>query len=161
MKMEFNQFIQEEMKDQDFAREYYRKATYFRLADELILLRKKRGLTQNELAEKAGTTQAVVSRLENVSVHASLESVVKLAEALDSVVEVRLVPMEDLEGRNRQGSETQEQDCFEIIKEKYHFDHHSEFSWDPSGLGGTISWGLAQKPTLQAVKRSRKFPELA
>ncbi len=114
MNMDFNQFIQEEMKNQDFAREYYRQAVYFRLADELILLRKKRGLTQKELAEKAGTTQAVVSRLENVSVHASLESVVKLAEALDSVVEVRLVPIEELENRNRQESEAQDQDFFKL-----------------------------------------------
>lgn len=105
MKMDFNQFIQEKLRDQDFARDYYHQAAYFRLADELILLRKKRGLTQKELAEKAGTTQAVVSRLENVSVHASLESVLKLAEALDAVVEFNLVPLEELEKLDTQGEE--------------------------------------------------------
>ena len=93
--MDFNSFLQEQMQDDDFARQYYREATFFRLADQFILLRKQRGLTQRELAEKAGTTQAVVSRLENVSVRPSLENVVKLAEALDAVIEVHLIPIED------------------------------------------------------------------
>jgi len=90
--MDFNQFLQEQMQNDGFARQYYRDATFFRLADQFILLRKMRGLTQRELAEKAGTTQAVVSRLENVSVRPSL---VKLAEALDAVIEVHLIPLED------------------------------------------------------------------
>lgn len=93
---DFNALIKEKFQDQDFLREYYHQATYFRLADQLLLLRKQRGLTQTELADKADTTQTVVSRLENVSVRPSLETVVKLAEALDAVVEVRLVPLEQL-----------------------------------------------------------------
>ena len=91
-----NTFIKEQLERKGVAREYYRLAPFYRLADQLILLRKKRGLTQQELAEKAQTTQAVVSRLENVSVHCSLESVVRLAEALDAVVDVRLIPSEEL-----------------------------------------------------------------
>lgn len=94
---DFNALLKEKFQDQDFLREYYRQATYFRLADQLLLLRKERGLTQSELAEKAGTTQTVVSRLENVGVRASLETVVRLAEALEAAVEVHLVPLEQLQ----------------------------------------------------------------
>jgi transcriptional regulator with XRE-family HTH domain len=94
--MDFNQYLQEQFQDEAFTRQYYRQATYFRLADQMIMLRKRRGLTQKELAQKANTTQAVVSRLENVSVRPSLESIVNLAEALGAVVEVRLVPVEEL-----------------------------------------------------------------
>ncbi len=93
---DFNKFVEEQLKDPEVAREYYHLAPYFHLAEELILLRKKRSLTQQELAEKAQTTQAVVSRLENVSVHCSLESVIRLAESLDAVVEVHLTPIEEL-----------------------------------------------------------------
>jgi transcriptional regulator with XRE-family HTH domain len=46
---------------------------FFRLVNQLILLRKKHGLTPPELAVRAGTTQAVVSRLENITVHYSLD----------------------------------------------------------------------------------------
>ncbi len=88
--------LSEKFKDQEFEKQYHRTAAFYRLADELLLLRKKRGLSQTELAEAAETTQAVVSRLENASVKASLESVVKLAEALDAAVDVRLIPLEDV-----------------------------------------------------------------
>lgn len=89
-------FIQEQLARPEVQREYLRLAPFYRLAGDLILLRKKRGLSQQELAEKAGTTQAVVSRLENVAVHCSLESVIRLAEALGAGVEVRLIPLEEM-----------------------------------------------------------------
>jgi transcriptional regulator with XRE-family HTH domain len=93
---DMNSQISEKFKNKDFEKSYLRTATFYKLADELLLLRKKRGLSQKELAEKAGTTQAVVSRLENASVKASLESVVNFAEALDAHVDIRLIPLEDV-----------------------------------------------------------------
>ena len=72
-----NEVLRERLADPEFAREYYRQAAYHRLADQLLTLRKQRGLTQKELAEKFGTTQAVVSRLENLTVNPSLETVLK------------------------------------------------------------------------------------
>ena len=93
---DINSMINEKFKNKDFEKNYHRSATFYRLADELLLLRKKRGLSQKELAEKAGTTQAVVSRLENASVKASLESVVNFAEALEALVDIHLVPLEEV-----------------------------------------------------------------
>lgn len=92
---EFDAFVKEQLARPEVGREYNRMAPFYRLANQLVLLRKKRGLSQQELAEKAQTTQAVVSRLENVSVRCSLETIVRLAEALDAVVEVHLTPAED------------------------------------------------------------------
>jgi transcriptional regulator with XRE-family HTH domain len=99
---EFSSLAHELLQNEKVAREYYRKAPFYDLASQLILLRKERGLTQTELAQKAGTTQAVVSRLENVSVQCSLETVVRLADALDAVVDVKLVTREQLEKRQMQ-----------------------------------------------------------
>jgi transcriptional regulator with XRE-family HTH domain len=93
---DFDSFLKEQLANPEVAREYYRLAPFYRLADQLLLLRKKRGINQQELAVKADTTQAVVSRLENATVHCSLETVVRLAEALDAVVEVKLKPLEEL-----------------------------------------------------------------
>jgi len=92
----FEAFIKEQLARPDVAREYYRLAPFYQLANQLLLLRKKRGLNQQELAAKADTTQAVVSRLENATVKCSLETVVRLAEAMDAVVEVQLKPLEEL-----------------------------------------------------------------
>lgn len=87
--------IAEKFKDKDFEKEYHRTAALYRLAGRVLLLRKQRGLTQKELAEKVGTTQAVVSRLESASVKPSIETVLKFAEALDAVLDFRLTPIED------------------------------------------------------------------
>lgn len=108
---DFDTLIQEQLARPGVAREYYRLAPFYRLADQLILLRKKRGLTQQELAEQAQTTQAVVSRLENASVRCSLETAVRLAEALDAVVEVIIRPLEEL-------STPAEEPCKEATKEE-------------------------------------------
>lgn len=76
-------------------REYRCLAPFYQLANQLLLLRKKRGLNQQKLADKAETTQAVVSRLENATVRCSLETVIRLAEVLGAMVEVTLRPVED------------------------------------------------------------------
>ncbi|HEY62228.1 MAG TPA: helix-turn-helix domain-containing protein [Anaerolineae bacterium] len=93
---DINDLLKEKFQDEDFLREYLHQAIFYKLADEILLMRKQRGLTQQELAEKAGTVQAVVSRLENASVKASLETVAKIAEALGAAVEVHLRPLEDV-----------------------------------------------------------------
>lgn len=94
--MDFNKFLKDKFEQEDFKREYYREAALYRLADQLLLLRKKLGLTQKELAKKANTTQAVVSRIENVSVSPSLETVIKLADALNAVVDLTLKPIDEV-----------------------------------------------------------------
>ena len=91
-----NSLLVEKLKNRGFEKKYHRTTTLFQLADEFLLLRRKRGLTQKELAEKAETIQAVVSRLENASVKPSLETILKIAEALDAAVEVKLIPLEDI-----------------------------------------------------------------
>jgi transcriptional regulator with XRE-family HTH domain len=92
---DLNTRIAEKFKNKDFEKEYFRTAALYRLSDRLLLLRKQRGLTQKELAEIIGTTQAVVSRLESVSVKPSLETILNFAEALDAVVDIQIIPIED------------------------------------------------------------------
>jgi transcriptional regulator with XRE-family HTH domain len=92
--------IAERFQDKNFEKKYLRTSALYRLAGEMLLLRKQRGLTQKELAEKVGTTQAVISRLESASVKPSLETILKIAEALDAAVDVRLLPVEKIRQKN-------------------------------------------------------------
>jgi transcriptional regulator with XRE-family HTH domain len=92
---DLNARIAEKFKDKRFEKEYHRTASLYRLADRLLLLRRQRNLTQKELAQKIGTTQAVVSRLENASVPPSLETILNFAEALEAVVDIHIIPIED------------------------------------------------------------------
>jgi len=62
---------------------------HFRLAGELLALRKSRGLTQRQLAEKTGVQQSEISRIEAAHANPTLETVAVLASALGA--EFRLI----------------------------------------------------------------------
>lgn len=95
-------------KDSAVEKKYLRSAAIHRLAGALLLLRKERGLTQKELAEKVGTTQTVISRLESASVKPSIETILKIAEALDAAVDVRLIPVEKMRRQSAEDTATDE-----------------------------------------------------
>jgi ribosome-binding protein aMBF1 (putative translation factor) len=71
--------------------EAYRSAGLAGQVGELIRnARSEAGLTQRQLAERMGTTQAVIARIEAGSVGATLTSLQRAAEALDRDIEVRM-----------------------------------------------------------------------
>lgn len=63
--------------------------THFRLAGELLALRKACGLTQRQLSAKAGIQQSEISRIEAAHANPTIVTVSALARALGA--EVRLV----------------------------------------------------------------------
>lgn len=65
---------------------------YFEIIDDIMQLRKRLGLTQQQLAEKMGSHQSSVSRLESGAHAISLEKLILIAEALDA--KVKIVPNE-------------------------------------------------------------------
>jgi transcriptional regulator with XRE-family HTH domain len=163
---DFNTFLQEQFSNKDFAFDYYRQATYFRLADQMILLRKKLGLTQKELAEKAGTTQTVVSRVENVSVHPSLETVIKLAESLGAVVEVRLVELEGIhpaqDKKTGKGKEVQRSlPNFKLLRELVPVKENEEAMPQPVLSHKDLAWSITTRPPLHPVSEKSEIPEFA
>ncbi len=71
------------MKDPEFKKEYDALEEEFTIAKEIINLRLKAGLTQKQLAEKAGTSQPAIARLESGSYDKlSLTSLRKIGNAL-------------------------------------------------------------------------------
>ncbi|MFV2069039.1 MAG: helix-turn-helix domain-containing protein [Pirellulales bacterium] len=64
-----------------------------RIAQMIYDARTKAGLTQTQLAERVGTTQSVISQLEDADYRGhSLSMLRRIAAALQSHVEVRIVP---------------------------------------------------------------------
>ncbi|MFY9341566.1 MAG: helix-turn-helix transcriptional regulator [Planctomycetota bacterium] len=62
------------------------------VAEMILAAREKAGLTQTQLAKAVGTTQSVISRLEDADYEGhSLSMLRRIAEALNQRVEVRLV----------------------------------------------------------------------
>ncbi|MDP2957337.1 MAG: helix-turn-helix domain-containing protein [Longimicrobiales bacterium] len=63
------------------------------VARQIHDLRTGRGLTQMELAERVGTTQSVIARIEDADYEGhSLRMLRRVAEALDAHLSVHLVP---------------------------------------------------------------------
>ena len=64
-----------------------------RVAQRLYALRTEAGLSQSELARRVGTTQSVISRLEDADYEGhSLSMLQRIAHALDQQLDVRFVP---------------------------------------------------------------------
>lgn len=93
---EFSSYLDKKLKDPVFRKEFFRIHYLDDLADQILMLRAKRGYSQDKLAELANTTQAVVSRVENGSVNSSLKMVQKLAEALSATIKVEIIPDEEM-----------------------------------------------------------------
>lgn len=81
---------QELLKDSEVKAEYDKLAPKYKLISELIAARHKAGLSQKELAEKVGTQQASISRLEAGNINPSLGFLEKVADAIGAKLTVQL-----------------------------------------------------------------------
>lgn len=69
------------------------------IADQVAERRRARGLSQAELAELCGTTQSAIARLEGGGRPPRIDTLLRLANALDCDLHVELRPRGDAEGR--------------------------------------------------------------
>lgn len=85
----FNEVFSEVSKDESFKQAYNEEITRLRLAQEVRLLRTKKHLTQEGVAQKAGMPQSVVARIESGERSVSVDTLGRIAYALGK--EVHLV----------------------------------------------------------------------
>ncbi len=84
--------VKNELLDDDaFRQEYDALAEEFTIATRLIKARSQANLTQSQVAQRMGTTQSVVARLESGNPMPSLRSLTRYAEAVGKKIEIRLV----------------------------------------------------------------------
>ena len=88
---ELQALIKEQLKDEEFKREWEKLEPRYQVIKQILKLRIKYDLTQKQFAEKVGTTQAVVSRIENGNVNIGIDFLERVAKAFGKQVEVRLV----------------------------------------------------------------------
>lgn len=84
--------INESLKDPAFAEAWAESEITHELTKQLIALRLKQGLTQKEVADRIGTKQSVIARIENGEQNVSLKTIGKLANALKADVKIDLHP---------------------------------------------------------------------
>lgn len=86
----FKEITKEWKKNIEYKKEYESLETEFEIARELIHARARAHLTQVEVAQRMGTTQSAVARLESGTKSISLRTLKKYAEATGSHLHVRL-----------------------------------------------------------------------
>ena len=80
----------EMMSDPEYAREFALQEDEFQIARVLLRARLRAGMTQKEVAERMGTTQSVVARMESGKPFPSLSSINRYARAVGSDVRITL-----------------------------------------------------------------------
>ena len=94
LKTNFDLYLEEQLKDPDFAERYERAGEAWDVALQLAALREQAGLSQTQLARKLKTTQQQVSRLESPDYEGhSLSMLRRVAAALHARVRVVLEPL--------------------------------------------------------------------
>lgn len=88
------EFLVEKLKDPEFKAEWEKMEPQYQLEREMIKARIEKHLTQSELAKKADTTQAVISRIESMTVSPSLNTVNKIAMAFGKKLQIKFVSPE-------------------------------------------------------------------
>ncbi len=78
------------LSDPKTKKEYDKLAPRYAVISALIDARTKKGLTQKELAQKIGTKQSAIARLESGSVNPSLEFLQKIAQVMGYKLTIQL-----------------------------------------------------------------------
>jgi len=79
------------MQDAEVREAYEEHAYEFEIASALITARNNAGLSQSEVAERMGTTQSAVARLEGGSQLPSMKSVIRYATAIGAYPVLQLL----------------------------------------------------------------------
>lgn len=76
--------------DKKIKEEYDRLAPIYEIKRQLIQIRNELGISQKELADKVGTRQSAISRLESGEYNPSIEFLYKVAQALGKELHITL-----------------------------------------------------------------------
>jgi transcriptional regulator with XRE-family HTH domain len=80
---------------------YQAEGASIRFTEDLVALMKSRGLTRTALAEKMGTSPAYITKILRGDTNFTLDSMVRIAQALDCEITVGLRPLAAVANQQR------------------------------------------------------------
>ena len=95
---DLQELTDELMQDPDFKKEYEALQPEMDIKRAILDARIRAVMTQMELAEKSGISQADICRLEKGTRNPSIALLKRLAEAMDSTLRIEFVPRKKLTG---------------------------------------------------------------
>ena len=87
-----NILLKEQLKNPEFKTEWDKLDPEFQIIRSLIEIRNERHLSQKQLAEITGITQADISRIENGNANPSLKTLQRLANGLGMKLKLEFIP---------------------------------------------------------------------
>ena len=84
-------YLKEQLKDPGFKKEWERSEPQYQVLREIIKARLEKKTSQRELAKKAKTTQAVISRIESMSTSPSIDTLQRIASAMGKKLQIKFV----------------------------------------------------------------------
>ena len=88
-----NEFMQEQLRDPEFKKEYEEIQPEMEVIRALIDARNSQNMTQKELSERTGIDQADISKLEKGIRNPRLSTLMKLAAGLGMRLKIEFVPL--------------------------------------------------------------------
>lgn len=87
-------FLNEQLKDPEFRKEYEALQPEFEIKRAMIEARRNSGMTQKQLADKTGIAQADISKLETGNANPSLKTLQRLAAGMGMRVKIEFAHAE-------------------------------------------------------------------
>ncbi len=86
----FNDYLTQELKNPEAKRLFDEYGRQLEISYQILQLRKKRGLSQSDLAKKIGTNQSNVARIESGQQNCTIKLLDRIAYALNAELQVSL-----------------------------------------------------------------------
>ena len=91
MKEDFQKFLDEQLEDPNFRKEWEALEPEYTIMKAMIDARNAEGLTQKELSERSGIAQGDISKLENGNANPSVRTLQRLATAMGKTLKIEFV----------------------------------------------------------------------
>jgi transcriptional regulator with XRE-family HTH domain len=89
---EWDKFLEKQLQNPEVRAEWDALEPEFAIVQAIIDARKNTGLTQKQLSERTGIAQGDISRLENGNGNPSLNTLKRLASAMDMTLKIEFSP---------------------------------------------------------------------
>jgi transcriptional regulator with XRE-family HTH domain len=110
--MNYKEYFKKFENDPEYLKTKEELGLIFDIADEVLRLRIEKGWSQTELAERAGTKQANISRLESGLGNPSINFLQKIAKALDTNISIKFEKISAKEIYIATGTKNQSQEAY-------------------------------------------------
>ena len=88
-KLYLDDYLEERLKNPKFKKEWEKTEAAFQAGSAMIQARIDAKISQRQLAKKAKTTQAVISRIENMTVSPTIGLLQKIAASMGKKLEIK------------------------------------------------------------------------